>query len=81
MDKKLDHNPNWHGGRFWHKHKRCYMLLVGGKYVREHRYLVEQHVGGKLPSRYDVIWLNKDRRDNRLENLIIVYHAESRQKH
>lgn len=80
MNRSLKNNPNWKGGRFWHKHNRCFMILIDGKYVREHRYLVEQHIGSKLPAIYDVIWLNKDRTDNSLGNLAMVYHSKSRQK-
>lgn len=56
------------------------MILVNGVYVREHRYLAEIHLGHRIPPKYDVVWLNGDRRDNRLQNLGLVDHARNRVK-
>lgn len=53
--------------------KRIYkMLLIDGKTISEHRYVMEQHIGRKLQKNEVVHHINHDHRDNRIENLMIM---------
>lgn len=54
-------------------HKAGYRLIfVDGKQVLEHRHIVEQSIGRKLPRNVHVHHKNGDKLDNRLENLEIT---------
>jgi hypothetical protein len=68
-----DKHPNWQGGR--HLNEAGYvMLTVNGETVREHRHIMEQHLGRKLHSNEDVHHKNGIRSDNRIENLELRVH-------
>src|SRR3990167_10173119 len=45
------------------------IITVHGKQVREHRYVVEQHIGRKLIGSEDVHHINGDKLDNSITNL------------
>jgi hypothetical protein len=51
-------------------------ISVNGKHVYEHRYVMEQFLGRKLPTGWDVHHRNGNKTDNRISNLEIVEHAE-----
>lgn len=51
-------------------------MVVGGKPIREHRYVMEQKIGRKLARREYVHHINGDKQDNREENLVITMASE-----
>lgn len=55
-------------------------ITVDGKRVREHRWIMEQHLGRKLEKWEHVHHINDDSSDNRIENLEVLSNSDHQRK-
>lgn len=84
--RRLSLGSNWKGGLRLHKSNNgaVYKMIgvcEGGeqekyKYVYEHRFIMEKHLGRKLQSNEVVHHINHDTLDNRIENLQVLTRKE-----
>ena len=66
-------HPNWKGGRRLSSNGGYVIIKQkNGKYKREHRIIMEKHLGRKLKSNEWVHHKNGIKTDNRVESLILV---------
>lgn len=61
--------------------RRYVQVSRGGQRIYEHRWVMQQHVGRPLLTTEHVHHINGDRRDNRLENLLLCLAREHRRLH
>lgn len=70
--------------RFQPQHKpprRYKTITINGKQMREHRWIMQQHIGRKLETWEHVHHINDDPLDNRLENLTVLSNADHQRLH
>ena len=74
--KKGQRSAAWKGGiRFTSGYKEIW-CDVRKKYVKEHRYIFELHLGRELKKEELIHHINKNRLDNRIENLQLMTNSE-----
>ena len=78
-----ENHHNWNGGIYRENKRYVYIRIDKHKYVKEHRLVMEKHLGRKLLRSEVVHHLNHNPKDNRLENLkLYSSHTEHmRQEH
>lgn len=67
-----DNNPAWRGARVLDKQSGYIRIRINGRYFKEHRYVMEQHLGRPLTQQEYIHHKNGVKDDNRIENLEIV---------
>lgn len=68
-------NNGWKGGKTI-DHQGYVKLSVGGRTIREHRYIFEKILGRRLTPKEVVHHINNKKIDNRPENICLVSHRE-----
>lgn len=70
----VNENPSWFKKRnsIWEDSKGYLQRYIAGKNVRVHRHIVEQHLGRKLLNIEVVHHINGNKKDNSIENLLVM---------
>lgn len=79
-DQSGSNNHRWKGGRV-KAEDYIKVLIDDNTYQKEHRYVMEQHLGRPLEKWEDVHHINGIKTDNRIENLKIMSHSEHMRFH
>jgi hypothetical protein len=75
---KGEKHHSWKGGNVNYGYR---IIRVDGKPVREHRHIMEKHIGKPLDPNCHIHHINGDRLDNRIENLTILTPSEHSKLH
>jgi len=77
-DQTGANNPYWRGGRSYVKSANAIypIVRIDGKYVKEHRYVMEQHLGRRLESSEHVHHIDGDKFNNHIDNLQLMTNSE-----
>lgn len=80
--KTAERHPHWKGGAKLTDDGYRRVRIAKGRYVLEHRLVMEQHIGRPLLRTEVVHHINGDRLDNRIENLqLFASHTEHLKHH
>lgn len=78
-------NPRWNGGKRMRKDGYLEIKHESSRkkdgYIREHRLVMEQHLGRKLVKGEIVHHINGDKLDNRIDNLEITNRTDHKKMH
>lgn len=78
--QKGENHPRWKGG-FCEDGHGYKTIRIKGRYVYEHRYLMEKKLGRKLSSKEHVHHINENIKDNSIENLVVLSCSEHNKIH
>jgi len=74
-------NHNWKGGKRTDGYGYVQIYKGNQKYKAEHILIMEKHLGRKLKSNEVIHHINGIRKDNRIENLIVMIRSKHISKH
>lgn len=78
------YNPNWQGGKatssdgYFIIKKPDHPFCDSQGYVKEHRLIIEKHLGRYLTQDEHVHHINENKKDNRIENLEVMTNSQHR---
>lgn len=75
-----DKNPYWKGGERINEWGYRY-ILMDGKYVLEHRYVMEKHLNRKLTLQEEVHHLDGNKLNNDISNLVVLSKSDHSKLH
>jgi len=74
-------NPAWKGGKIIGFHGYIFTYIGNGKYTSEHRLVMEKYLGRNLTPVEVIHHVNGNKKDNRIENLVIITRSKHNKIH